>query len=359
MKNLHVIVCLATALWIHTGPPADADINVRISVKAVINPATGMRQPGVSEATFANTVNGMNSTLSNLGRGYRIQWDGTLINVGGTGEFNAGPSFYYDINFRTNSGMKAVLESDAIKNPGDFQWDANAINIYVTRYGGANWNVCSFPDENIIILNGVLGYSSSTTVLHEIGHYFNLSHTMNGQQFLNSDDSACTNKCDCAQLIGGGSDGVADTKLDHECWDSLDLVAQGNFGLNANQLTSSQLLDANRIWGNVMSYHGRHNGNVQILTPDQLDRWTDTANGSRNHVVSGSTIFVDKYNSCQIPFGNSTCFGLGGPRHTVADGLISAGPGDIVLIRPGTYAESLTINSPAELRATRGNAILR
>ena len=341
MNSIIWILFLIGGVWLLTGPQACAEINVRISVKAVINPATGMRQPGVSEATFTNTVNGMNTTLSNLGRGYKIQWDGTLINVGAAGQFNSGPSAYYDINFRTNSGMKAVLENDAMNNPVVFQWDANAINIYVTRYGGANWNVCSFPNEHIIILNGVAGYASSTTVLHEIGHYFNLSHTMNGQKFLNSDDSACTNKCDCAVLVGGGGDGVADTKLDHECWDTIDKVAQGNFGLNADQLTTSQLIDVNRIWGNVMSYHGRHNPNVQILTPDQLDRWTDTGNGTRRHVVTGTTVFVDKNNLCVLPLGNSRCLGYGGPFPSVADGLNAAGRRDIVLIRSGTYSESL------------------
>ena len=39
---------------------ARADITFRISVKAVLNPATGNRQSGVSDVTFSNTVAGMN-----------------------------------------------------------------------------------------------------------------------------------------------------------------------------------------------------------------------------------------------------------------------------------------------------------
>src|SRR3954451_12002016 len=83
---------------------ASADVTVRISVKAVLNPATGNRQPGVSDVTFSNTVVGMNDMLQSYARGYRVQWVGNaLINVGGLNQFNTGPSQYYSKDFVNDS----------------------------------------------------------------------------------------------------------------------------------------------------------------------------------------------------------------------------------------------------------------
>src|SRR5262245_24700549 len=78
---------------------ASADITVRLSVKAVLDPATGMRQTNVTEATFSNVVSSINTMLDSYGRGYRYWWDGVLHNVGGLNQFNSGPSRYYDVDF--------------------------------------------------------------------------------------------------------------------------------------------------------------------------------------------------------------------------------------------------------------------
>ena len=349
MKNTLLLLALFAACG------ASAQINVRLSVKAVLNPATGMRQPGVTEATFTNTINGMNALLDNLGRGYRLRWNGTLINVGGLNQYNSGPSKYYNIDFHDsdNKGMKEQMEADAIASPNTFEWDSGAINIYITRYGGANWNVSSFPsDGNIIILNGVLGSSTPRPALHEIGHYFNLSHTMNGQQFLNGDSSACTNRCDCAMVVGGGNDGVSDTVLDNECWDTWMAVALGNnYG---PVITQSESNAVDRIWRNVMSYHGRHHSDIDILTPGQLDRWTDAANTSRFNVVTGRTRFVD-LNFAGFETGSSTF-----PWNTLNEGIIAANANgaDIVLLRTGSYDEPMTGTKPLTLRASRGKVVI-
>ena len=184
MKMLLLAMLLA-------GFAAQAQIVIRLSVKAVLNPATGFRQSGVSEATFSNTVAGMNAQLASFGRGYQFQWNGTLINVGGLNQYATGPSQYYDVDFHASPSLRLQMDSDAQADPAAYAWSSSSVNVYVTRYGGANWNVCSFPaNGSIIIVNGVNGYSSSNTVQHEIGHYFNLSHTMNGEQFLNSDFSS-------------------------------------------------------------------------------------------------------------------------------------------------------------------------
>ena len=81
MNTPKLLLGLAAALLAGAGI-ASADITIRISVKAVLNPATGNRQPGVSDATFATTFAGMNAMLQSYGRGYQLQWAGNaLINV--------------------------------------------------------------------------------------------------------------------------------------------------------------------------------------------------------------------------------------------------------------------------------------
>jgi hypothetical protein len=199
-------------------------------------------------------------------------------------------------------------------------------------------------------------------VIHELGHHFNLKHTHEGESYLNSNNSTCTNQnCDCAKLIGGNDDLIADTIADHKCWHSQDDIAQGNYGMNYVDLTTSRQAAVNRIWSNIMSYHGDDQGTneVNLFTSDQLDRWTDSANNDRPAEVSGLTRFVDRANGCLAPNGSSVCAGpFGGPYPKVADGITSASPGDIVLIRPGHYNEPMIINKAVTLRATRGDALL-
>jgi hypothetical protein len=107
-----------------------------------------------------------------------------------------------------------------------------------------------------------------------------------------------------------------------------------------------------------MSYHDPNNRNR--LTPDQLDRMTDTSNGGRNNVATGYTRFVDHTCTTFPGFanGSSSCSLFGGPYHTVGDGINHANPGDIVMLRPGNYNEPMTISKPLTLRATRGNATI-
>lgn len=89
------------------------------------------------------------------------------------------------------------------------------------------------------------------------------------------------------------------------------------------------------------------------MTELQLDAWADTANGARDHAVSGTTIFVDAKAPAPPPpvLPGSSLF----PHKTVQAGISVADEsgGDIVLIRPGAYNETLRITKPVTLRATR------
>jgi hypothetical protein len=285
----------------------------------------------------------------------------SLINVGGLGQFNTGPSQYYSVDFVNDEDgdvLKDQFESNAINNPAPYGWSSSAVNIYIMQFGGANWNVCSFPGHQIILVNGVAGYSTANTVLHEIGHYFNLSHTFNGSQYLNADNSTCTNKCNCAKFVGGGSDGVADTILDHICWENQNDIAVGNYGSLYSALSASRQAAVDRVWNNLMSYHNYQHDNP-YLTPDQLDRWADSANDDRPGVRTGRTRFVDRDCSPIVPNGSSICTAIG-PYPTVAGGInaSTANGADIVMVRPGNYNEPMTITKPLTMRATRGNAVI-
>ena len=346
------LCCLLCALV----APSRADVVIRLDVKAVLNPATGARQPGVTDANFERCVNEMNAMLQSFRRGYRLQWNGSALqDVGGLNQFNSGPSRYYSVDFvnATNGGvLKDQFEANAIANPATYGWDANAVNIYIVQFGGANWNVCSFPDEQIILVNGVRGYTNSSTVLHEIGHYFNLQHTFDGRQDLNSNGSVCTNNCSCALLVGGGDDEVADTILDHDCWDSQNDIALGNYGLSYASLNGTQTANVDNMWWNLMSYHGRQHV-TDRFTPDQMDRWTDSANSDRTTVRTGRTRFVAT-NGNDLGTGSSTS-----RYRTVTRGVAVVNDSDdIVLIRAGNYNEPQTITKPLTFRATRGNAII-
>ena len=101
-----------------------------------------------------------------------------------------------------------------------------------------------------------------------------------------------------------------------------------------------------------MSYHERFG--LADLSEGQLDRWSDAANSYRRGTVSGSTLNV-------AIVGSDANSGLisAAPKRTVASAVQAAQPsgGDIVLMRPGSYNERLTIRRPIALRATRLGAV--
>lgn len=320
--------------------PVAADINLRISVKFILS--SGGSMPCCGNGTFdsfadiTNQVSFANEQLRATGRGYQFQiYEVTTV---------GGPASAFFSNSRDD---KDLLEAAAEANPSGFKYRDNAVNMYVNDAAGSA--VCSFPPDDHIIL---FGQNSRTTSLwHESGHYFNLSHTHNGQAYENSNGSTCTNSCACAVIIGGNADGVNDTIADNECWDSLNEVAQGNYAQNYAGLSAANRTRVDNILHNIMSYHSDRDR----MTSDQLDRWTDAANGARIDDASGRTRFVDRANVSGFYVGTSTL-----PYRTVATGIsaASASGSDIVLIRPGNYNEPQTITKAVTLRATRGNAVI-
>src|SRR5262249_40095972 len=117
-------------------------------------------------------------------------------------------------------------------------WNANAINVYVNNSSSGQ---CSFVGQGSTI---ALGTSIVTgTVLHEVGHIFNLKHTHAG-------DSDCSNGLN--PLADG--DGLSETIPDDLCR-NRDQLSQGYYSRNYDELTSAEQDYVNSSWLNVMSYH--------------------------------------------------------------------------------------------------------
>jgi hypothetical protein len=336
------LLLLALA-FCHLAPPASAQVQWRLSVKFILD-AGGM-MPTNSNGFGDNSVNltnrqavnnniqFANRLLDQTGRGFRFDLTEIQEVRDASGFFNA-PA--------RSLANKEALEAAATANAAaraQFFWRDDAINVYINNTSSG---ICSFVGSGNIIFTGSAAYD--TLILHECGHFFDLRHTHDTEQFRNSNGTTCTNGCSCAQLVGG-DDGIADTVFDHQCWDRPTLVAN-NPGASAFQIDN--------VFLNVMSYHLPQDR----FTDDQMDLLTDTASIARSFVTTGRTWFVDRNCGSIIRNGSSRCNAFSGPFGLVRDGLNSASSGDIVLIRAGNYNERQTFNRPATLRASRGAVVI-
>jgi hypothetical protein len=333
--------------------PVQAQLEWRISIKVftgtggVLPRAPGWSGGATPYQSFSNAVNSHNSILDSTGRGYRWRLTEIVTVPGTTAPLPASTTSWFNVS--VSASTQDDLDGKAKGNPGPFQYRNNAINFYYTDNASSpNGGYCAFPNENQDVIL-VAPDSFSDVFLHESGHYFSLLHTFDSQSYRNADNSPCTlaNSCNCAQIIGG-DDGVADTPLDNTCWNQNN-IALATYGALYNALNAGQQYFVDNTWSNLMSYHSPGNR----FTSDQLDRMTDSSNGARNNVCSGFTQFVDHNGVIFFQFGSSVF-----PYVTVANGINNANAGDIVLMRPGTYNEPMTITRQVTLRATRGNARL-
>ncbi len=334
-------VCMVTATQ------ANTTIEIRLSYKIVLNPDDGTRPPGPGGGALTNqmiddAIEGMNELQGTYFRGYRFIRVGSIMEVGGEGDLT-GPSQWYDTNFFGEGGsdLKDEMQQEAQDNPSQYQWNSNAINMYLTA--GICGGICSFPgDFDEIIIIGGCSADDGPLQQHEIGHFFDLCHTQG---------------CPCGSCAPGssglchtipGNDEISDTPPDLQCWDQDD-IAQWTYNLDYNQLTTSQRNFVDDSFMNVMSYH---TSEIR-LTEIQLDVWADIANDERRFSLNGDSIFVEPGGGNG---GNGSSTSEYRNINTAVANATSDGT-DIIMFRPGTYNQTLTITRAVTLRGTRGGVV--
>lgn len=237
------------------------------------------------------------------------------------------------------------IEAAALDDQETWEWSSGAINLFVNSSSSGQ---CSFVgDGHAISLGDDFG---AGTVLHEIGHFFDLRHTHGGDY---SDQPGFEDPgfdFEFEHLTDG--DSLAETAQDNPNINTRDELSNALFGESFADLSSSQKATVNSAFDNVMSYHEE-----DVLLTDQMDIWAKHANGARRPVVNGNTWFVvggafDLFNSgaeASSPFA------------TIQRALdASPDSDDVILLREGSHAAPAgrVISDPCTLRATRGNATI-
>jgi len=341
-------------------PPAPAQhIWLNVSVKAILDPSTGQPATYVTTNLAADGVAYANELLARNVRGYRLRLVDTS-QIGGSSH-SRDPSIWYPFQYNTNTKqfLEEEFRADAYTNyPSMYDWNHSALNVFLTTFipgtgAGAFCANCSSGRPSDFIANGsapraeyglTIEQRFGSVLLHEIGHYFSLTHTFGGTKCRTDTGGNCITP-------SPGNDEFTDTLGDVQniggcaCW-NRDNLSWTNFYQAYADLDDGEIEQVNNVWFNLMSYHESWEAR---LTEQQLDHWADTANAARRNQVSGVTLFVSlSGNDGQSGLSSTT------PKRQVQAALNSASPGggDIVLLRPGNYNERVTLSRPGTLRAT-------
>ena len=401
MKASLLLPCILLLLIPRAVCGTDGVIYINVSFKLILHPADGQRprldpndlNTRVTDASIDRALQDANSFLASYGRGYRIRVVETLT-IGGINQSHSNrtrtePGYYsiqdakeapltfqYPAGYVDPNGMAPVtgplidvLDQNARSSAATkmaFAWNDNAVNIFVpSGWSGGGGISPQWGDA------AGFGYFEGWLLLHELGHYFNLRHTFDGDEF------------------------VADTLIDPNSV-TLDTVAQDLYAIDYDKLNATQrnivdieyarrarnsiaaanplssptytmLSAAERnlvddVFFNIMSYYDppHRNALVTRMTEGQADRFADTCNGVRHPALSGYTRNVSISGS-NLFFGIANSALLSAfPARTVAHAAAqaAAGPGDdeFLLLQPGNYNEQIRISTPCTIRATRKGA---
>jgi hypothetical protein len=157
------------AMWTASLGTATANLNVNLSVKFILN-ADGTRPNGGigSASGFGGEVSHGNQVLSATGRGFRLVVV-EYLDIQPPAPAGQSEDYWFKLPAREN---RQTIESAARADPGTWRWHESAINIYVNNTSSGQ---CAFVGSGSAIS---LGKSVAPgTVVHEIGHIFNLLHT--------------------------------------------------------------------------------------------------------------------------------------------------------------------------------------
>ncbi len=413
MKTIQLLLLTLMAAAL----PARADIEVRLSVKFILNAGgaapTNSSDIDLSTSTaFDAEITHGNATLAATGRGYRLRVVEYLniqppspaaATVSITGGITSGsatvtcsntaglqtwmrvlgagvpantvvlginpntsftisnnalytaPSEWYSGSFPADHwyqvparSAREYIEAAALAAQTTWRWNPSAINIYVNNSRSGS---CSFVGNGLSIAMGSTIFTRGT-VNHEIGHFFNLSHTHNGDPVF----AGWVAPTPLSSGLSNG-DGLTETLPDHPFY-NIDQLSVGNFGGNYAALTAGQRPAVDDTFYNVMSYHLEDR-----FLDIQMDHWAWNANIHRKFACSGYTVFVAPFGS--NPSGAPLDGGLNAnaPLATMDAALFytarRTSPDDVVLLRSGNYmAPATQMTTPCTLRAERGPVTL-
>jgi Pregnancy-associated plasma protein-A len=368
MKIIKFFIIFFSTLLFEKAGAEEPFIYMRINFNVIRNSDNTVNL-SATEDNCRKIVSRMNELEVPFLRGYRFIVTGFSI-IGGQGISGDNPSRWYNTNFFNDTKIgnktqgriwKDEMENAARTGSGaaNYRWRNDAINVYIVN--GICGGICSFPDqsdyENIIAFGACNLASTNTyapTLLHEIGHYFNLCHT-----------HGCTNLGVCNNTTGN-NDEISDTPLDNPCW-SLATIIEKNGGNISEDF-------ARNSFDNIMSYHD--NGGENRLTEQQLDRWADALDERKTNVPSSRVYnrtsirnaygwFVKPNAAAPQPTPNQINYfpeyGNSYKEIRLNDALIfdkRKGSYGIIFMRPGTYRTGgIIINQPITLRATRSGLV--
>lgn len=366
MNSIRYLVLIVLAgLPLRQAAAADGFIWLNVSVKLIVDPATGQIPTSNSDALLKESFPLMNRWLANTWRGYRVR----AVDLDGSGNFKrvgslndtTGPGKWYAIDLKVDGTKRQQFVDQAKANKTQFGWNDYAVNIYINNgdysSAGHGFIISAYNlllDDLVNGRSGAFGYQVAGNLLHEIGHFFGLPHTFGGTSPL-------------------GDDGFADTANDlyqrggrNETTVRNDL-AQANWAMNYSSLIDARKTLVNNTANNIMSYYQlfyddpaqgkvltdaeRYGPTRFVITELQMDCWTGYANGDNRNATTGVTQYV---NAAAGAGGNGTS---AAPFNTLAAGVTaaSAGGADIVLLRPGTYTAA-TLSKPMTIRVSRPGA---
>ena len=353
-----------------TGPAMavpDSFIWLNVSVKFVVDPATGQPPPGTDDANLRQVFDLMNRWLANTWRGYRAR----LVDLDGSGNFRrvgglndtTGPSKWYNLNLKGGEEPSATyslnFENAATANPLLFGWNSAALNLYINN--GDFSSVQGWPRRLVISAYGLISDDSSPelykinnykiagNLLHEMGHYFGLPHTW--------DDVLSDAARDVFE--GGGRNetvvrnGIAFLNFSHSYGGLTPAEKQLVDNTANNAMSYYQLFYDDPAQGKTLTDAERYGFSRFLFTERQADKWADYANNQRAATASGRTKFV---NAAVTDSGDGTSVA---PFKTLAAGIIAASAAgtDIVMLQQGTYTAA-TLSKPVTLRASHSGPVV-